>query len=431
MASALLESLLDRETVATSGPAWLAHARRAAADALAREGLPGARNEAWKYTSLRALGESRPSSGDAEAAKRAIDPALFALPIDGPRLVFVNGAYRHDLSRPDAIAGASISTLGGAAESALDPWRALLAREYEGAGAAFARLNTALATDGPLIRIAPSRRIGAPIHLVFVGAGRDIAWHGRALIELGEHASLRVVVHHAGADAASQLGNVVVQASLGIGARLDLVEIQDAATDATLIRRSEIALADDAIATSHVLEIGARLARHDLAVDLSGRGARFVSRGVFALRGRQHTDTHLDIRHDARDTTSDVVWRGAADERSRGVFHGAITVAPGADGADANLSNKNLLLSPNAEIDTQPVLEIHADEVKAAHGATVGRLNEQALFYLRSRGLPLESARHLLIVAFCAAALADVPADLRAYLEEALAAHLPRAGETP
>ena len=98
---------------------------------------------------------------------------------------------------------------------------------------------------------------------------------------------------------------------------------------------------------------------------------------MFALRGRQHADTHLDIRHDARDTASDIVWRGVADQRARGVFHGAITVAPGADGADANLSNKNLLLSPNAEIDTQPVLEIYADEVKAAHGATVGQLDEQ------------------------------------------------------
>jgi Fe-S cluster assembly protein SufD len=429
MASALLESLLGHEAVAPDGPVWLAHARRAAVDALAREGLPGARNEAWKYTSLRALGESRPSRGDSEAAKRAIDPALFALPVDGPRLVFVNGVYRYDLSKPDAIHGVAISTLGNANTVELEPWRALLAREYDGAAAAFARLNTALAVDGLLIRVASSIRIGAPIHLVFVGAGRDIAWHARALIELGANASLRVVAHHVGADAAAQLGNIVVQASLGAGARLDLVEIQDAATDGTLIRRSEIALAEDAVATSHVLEIGARLARHDLAVDLSGCRARFVSRGVFALSGRQHADTHLDIRHDARDTTSDVVWRGAADERSRGVFHGAITVAPGADGADANLSNKNLLLSPNAEIDTQPVLEIHADEVKAAHGATVGRLDEHALFYLRSRGLPIETARHLLIVAFCATALAEAPADLRAHLEEALAAHLPRAGD--
>jgi len=430
MASALLESLLHGDNAGSRGPAWLAGARRAAASALAREGLPGARNEAWKYTSLRALEQSRPVR-DAAALSRVVEASLFALPIDGPRLVFVNGIYRADLSSTDAIAGASISTLGATADAGLEPWRALLAREYASVDTAFARLNTALAADGPLLRIAPSARVEAPIHLVFVGAGSDIAWNARALIELGERASLRVIEHHVGTDAAAQLGNVVVQASLGAGARLDIVQIQDVAADATLIRRSEYALADDATLTSHVLEIGARLARHDLDVDLRGRGARFVSRGVFALRGRQHADTHLDIRHDARDTVSDIVWRGVADERARGVFHGAITVAEGADGADANLSNKNLLLSPNAEIDTQPVLEIYADEVKAAHGATVGQLDERALFYLRSRGLPLESARHLLIAAFCAAALAEVPADLRTHLETMLATRLPQLGDAP
>jgi Fe-S cluster assembly protein SufD len=430
MASALLESLLQRDETASRGPAWLARARRSALEALAREGLPGARNEAWKYTSLRAMEQSRPVR-DGEAGTRAVDASLFALPIEGPRVVFVNGVHRADLSNGEALAGASISMLGAARAAELEPWRALLAREYEGVDAAFARLNTALAADGPLLRIAPSTHIDAPIHLVFVGSGRDIAWNARALIELGEHASVRVIEHHVGIDAMGQLGNVVVQASLGAGSRLDIVEIQDAAADATLIRRSEHALADDAVLTSHVLEIGARLARHDLDVDLRGRGARFVSRGVFALRGRQHADTHLDIRHDARDTTSDIVWRGVADERARGVFHGAITVAAGADGADANLSNKNHLLSPTAEIDTQPVLEIHADEVKAAHGATVGQLDERALFYLRSRGLPLEAARHLLIAAFCATALAEVPvAGLRAHLESMLATRLPHVGGT-
>jgi Fe-S cluster assembly protein SufD len=423
--SALLESLLEQGG-ASQGPMWLAQARRAAADALAREGLPAARNEAWKYTSLRALEQTR-LARDPEAETRAIDPVLFALPINGPRLVFVNGVYRADLSRIESIDGASIATLGAAND--LDGWRGLLAREYGSVDAAFARLNTLLASDGPLIRIAPSARIEAPIHLVFAGAGRDIAWNARALIEVGADATLRVVEHHVGADAAAQLGNVVVQASLGAGARLDLVQIQDAAADSTLFRRSELTLADDATLTSHVLEIGARLARHDLDVNLRGRGARFVSRGVFALRGRQHADTHLDIRHDARDTTSDIVWRGVADERARGVFHGAITVAQGADGADATLSNKNLLLSANAEIDTQPVLEIYADEVKAAHGATVGQLDERALFYLRSRGLPPDAARRLLIAAFCAAALADVPEDLRVHLETMLAARLPQVGD--
>jgi len=399
MAGALLESLLDRDALADAlrspQPAWLAEVRRAAADSLAREGLPEPRTEAWKYTSLRALEQRRPVVGDAVASSRAIDAASFDLPeIKGPRLVFVNGVLRGDLSRAVHQDGLSVATL-----AAVD-----------------------------------AARIPEPLHLVFIGTAddREIAWHVRALIEIGAGASLRLIEHHveAGMSAAPQFGNVVAQYALGAGARLDLVQIQNAADDATLIRRSEFALADDAVLSTHALEIGAQLSRHDFDVDLGGKGARFASRGVFALRARQHADTHLDVRHDARDTVSDVIWRGVADQRARGVFHGAITVAAGADGSDANLSNKNLLLSPHAEIDTQPVLEIYADEVKAAHGATVGQLDERALFYLRSRGIPPETARHLLIAAFCGAALGDMPfPGLREHLDALLASRLPRIGD--
>jgi Fe-S cluster assembly protein SufD len=178
------------------------------------------------------------------------------------------------------------------------------------------------------------------------------------------------------------------------------------------------------------METGALMTRHDIAVDLAGKGARFDSRGVFALHGRQHADTHLDVHHNARDTVCDIVWRGVADQRARGVFHGAITVAPGADGADARLQTKNLLLSAQAEIDTQPVLEIHADEVKAAHGATVGQLDQNAMFYLLSRGIAAADARGLLISAFCRDALDGVSGEkLREHLARRLLAHLPQRSE--
>jgi Fe-S cluster assembly protein SufD len=168
---------------------------------------------------------------------------------------------------------------------------------------------------------------------------------------------------------------------------------------------------------THAL-LGGRLQRLDMQVELAGEQARLESRGVFVLRGREHVDTQLDVRHLARDTACDIVWRGVADQRARGIFHGAITVAQGADGSDAKLSNKNLLLSSAAEIDTQPVLEIYADEVKAAHGATVGQLDERSLFYLRSRGIPLAEARRMMVTAFCREVLAGIAdADLRAHIE--------------
>jgi len=172
---------------------------------------------------------------------------------------------------------------------------------------------------------------------------------------------------------------------------------------------------------------GSRLQRHDLGVMLDGAQARYAARGVFVLGGRQHADVHLEVTHATRDTGSDVLWRGVADQRARGILHGAITVAAGADGADARLETKNLLLSPHAEIDAQPVLEIYADEVKASHGATVGQLDQRALFYMRSRGLPAATARRLLIAGFCREVVADLDAQLRARIEAVLDMRLPRA----
>lgn len=420
MAEALLESLLER---APGAPA----ARATAVAALLRDGLPTARDESWKYTGLRALGQRRFLPGDAGAAARAVDPAVFALPgVSGPRLVFVNGVFRADLSETGRVAGLTLLPL-----SAHPGELAALLHAEEGVRAdAFLRLNTALVADGALVRVDAGARIDAPLHLVFIGvpADGDVAWQARLRVELGSGAALTVVEHHAGSGTHAHLGNLVAEHVLAAGSRLDLLQVQDAASASTLIRRDAFRLDRAALLSAHALELGAQTARHDFRVDLAGDEARLVSRGTFALTGRQHADTHLDVRHLARDTTSDISWRGAADQRARGVFHGAITIEAGADGADAQLSNKNLLLSAQAEIDTQPVLVIHADEVKAAHGATVGQLDEQALFYLRTRGIPREDARRLLVSAFCGAMLDGIAPDvLRAHLAALLALRLPLA----
>ncbi len=425
MGVALLDSLLAEVDVAGALPA-----RRGALEALRRDGLPSVRDEAWKYTSLRALERRSPAAGDARATSRTIDPSAFALAaIDGPRLVFVNGALRADLCDFRSTAGLELLPLSTHPE--LLPM--LLA---EGAGQdrtdAFLRLNTALAGDGALIRTAPGARLEAPLHLVFAGAAAEaeIAWHLRLRCELGDDSRLRLVEHYLGVDGPARIGNLVTDFALGVGARLQVLHVQDCAESASLIRRSDFRLEERAELVTDSLELGGQLVRHDFRVHLAGREARFESRGVFALHGRQHADTHLDVWHDARDTVSEVTWRGAADQRARGVFHGAITIAPGADGSDARLSNKNLLLSAQAEIDTQPALEIYADEVKAVHGATVGQLDEQALFYLQARGIPLEAARSMLVGAFCSAALDRVePVELRAQLETLLASRLPLALE--
>lgn len=427
--SPFVSSLLDAP-LPGSGIGWLDEARRENLDAFAAAGLPDTRVEAWKYTALRALAHRSFAQGDAQATSRAVDPAAWALPgVDGPRLVFVNGAFRADLSQlADLPAGLSLQPLSQALQQDPEPLRFALARHYREAGDVFMRLNAALANDGVVLRVAAGMKLAQPVQLVFVGAPADgdLAWHARNVIELGEDAELALIEQHVDGGEQRHLGTLVSDLVLRDGAKLHATLLQRASEGSSLIRRSSLHLGARAHATVHALELGGALVRHDLQAELIGDAARLDTRGVFVLHGRQHVDTQLAIRHQALNTASESNWRGVADQRARGVFRGAIVVAPGADGSDASLNNKNLLLSGQAEIDTKPELEIYADEVKAAHGATVGQLDERALFYLRSRGIPHAEARTLLTAAFCRAVLQDLPhAALREHLSDLLIARLP------
>jgi Fe-S cluster assembly protein SufD len=423
----LVASLLDAPLPA-SGIAWLDAARQENRAAFAAGGLPETRVEAWKYTALRGLGQRSFASGDSDAQTRAVDASTLALPgVTGVRLVFVNGAFRADLSVLDALpAGLSLQPLSQALLGDAEPLRFALSRHYRDAGDAFAQINAASANDGVVLRVAAHAKIAQPVQLVFVGADVELAWHARNVIELGEGAELSLVEQHVSAGEPAQLTTLVSDIDVRDGARLHHMVLQDAAIGVNLVRRTSLRLHARAQATMHVLELGGALVRHDLRAELIGDDAQLHTRGVFMPHGRQHTDTQLAIRHQALNTTSTSHWRGVANDRARGVFRGAIVVAPGADGSDANLSNKNLLLSPSAEIDTKPELEIYADEVQAAHGATVGQLDERSLFYLRSRGIPLAEARALLTAAFCRAVLDDLPnVALREHLSGLLVAQLP------
>ena len=370
--------------------------RRAVLEAALRDGLPGPRSERWKYTSLRAL-ERR---GFAAAAEVATPDAVDLAQIPAPRLVFVNGFHNSALSDlsglPDGV------TLK--ARSADDAQETEHADETGARGDdVFLQLNAALAKSGVCLHVAAGTVCDSPLHLVFSGVAStgDQAWHLHHTIDIEDAAALTIVEHHLGIGTHQHLANHVLQVRLGANAVLRHARVQHEADGAASIQRSDVVLAQHADYRRVDLELGGALSRHELNVSLAGEHATLRSGGVLLANGRRHLDTQLDIRHVARDTVCDLRWRGLATDRGRAVFHGGIVIEPGADGSDARLSNKNLLLSPNAEIDAQPVLEIHADEVKAAHGATVGRLDETALFYLRSRGLPLADARQLLIAAFC------------------------------
>jgi Fe-S cluster assembly protein SufD len=430
----LVESLLGAPLPA-SGIAWLDAARHDSREAFAAAGLPDARVEAWKYTALRGLAQRRFAHGDVAAPTRVIDASLLVLPgVEGARLVFVNGVFRADLSTLDALPdGLTLQPLSQVLREDAEPlrfgWSRSVARgNGRDAGAAFARINAASATDGMVLWVAAHAAIEQPVQLVFYGTDGDaeLAWHARNLIELGEGASLTLIEQHLGSGEQAQLATFVSDIDLREGAKLRHTTLQNAAPAANLIRHSHLRLHARSEATLHAIELGGALVRHDLQIELVGDQAKLQTRGVFMPHGRQHIDTQLAIRHQALNTTSSSNWRGVANDRARGVFRGAIVVAPGADGSDASLNNKNLLLSPSAEIDTKPELEIYADEVQAAHGATVGQLDERSLFYLRSRGIPLAEARALLTAAFCRAVLDDLPnPELREHLSALLIAQLP------
>lgn len=408
--SALLDSL-QANFAAHSAEVLDSHglgaARRVAILRTVAEGLPSQRNEHWKYTSLRALSTR---SFVAMASAPRLHPAALA-DIPKPRLVVVNGRLDPDLSElSDLPGGLSVEVLSSELHAGDARSMHLFAQDYDGPDEAFARLNVALATEGALVRVTSEARIDTPLHLVFVGAPADgdIASHARHAIELGENARLSVVEHHIASGAHHHFSNHLMQVRLRNRATLTHARLQDEDAGATVIARTDAALASGALYHRVDLELGAGLSRHELNVALRGEKAQFVSGGALLAGGRRHIDTRLGIEHIARDTRCDLLWRGLAADRGHVAFHGGITIQAGADGSDARLSNKNLLLSDSAEIDTQPVLQIHADEVKAAHGATIGRLDATALFYLRSRGIPAAQARVFLTLAFCREALASI-----------------------
>jgi len=371
-------------------------ASKSALDHAMAIGLPGQRSEQWKYTSLRALStRSFKAPGDSLAALNA-ETLQTLRAIAAPRIVFVNGEFdsaNSDLTDvPDEL---EIHT--AQQHVASDNLRFSNAHEI------FAKLNTAIARHGMQLRVGKNIRCEKNLQIVFVTAktGQDLAIHYRHNIVLDENAKLNLIEHHISQDSHQHLSNHLCDISLADGAELAHARIQQDAVAASHFLRTEALLQTNANYRRLDLELGAHLSRHDLQVKMLGDGATLHANGSLIAGGRRHVDTRLDIRHIAKNTACHLLWRGLATERGRAVFHGGILIEKGADGTSAHLSNKNLLLSDNAEIDTQPVLVIHADEVAASHGATVGRLDAGHLFYLRARGIPEAQAKAMLTNAFC------------------------------
>jgi len=410
---------------------WLRDMRRGAIDAFSRSGFPTPRHEHWKYTNV------------APIEKRAFEleaPSSRTVPAGGPGahvpkgcaspcLVFVDGRVDHELSDVRALPpGVRIEDFTHVVEHDSGFLENRLGKIVPAERTAFTALNAAFMDAGAVVRVAPDTDAGAPVHLVFVSGSPECerAYHPRIVIAAGAGARVAVVEHFVGYDDAVYLDNVVTEVEVAEGAAVEHYKVQRASTTAYHVAALQAKLAAGASFHSWAVSLGARLARHDIDVTLDHAHARCSLDGLYVANGRQHVDFHTNVEHVAPQCESREYYKGIAGGRGRGVFNGRVHVHPHAQKTEAHQTNRNLLLSRNAEIDTKPQLEIHADDVKCSHGATIGQLDEQMLFYLRTRGIPEDTARGMLTYGFARDVVERIDRpDLRETIGASVLAHLP------
>jgi len=431
-AVAAVENAYDASRLVDTRPDWLAPVQRRALAMFARNGFPTTRHEDWKYTNVtelaRAGGEMLARSAQ-EPDFECIERLLARAPrsADAYSIIFANGRFAPRYSQmPGATSGIRIHTLATADQEARDRFTAWIDGAWPTDAPSFAALNAAFVHDGLFVEIAADVSVNKPIHVIFATDGQSAATQTRLLIDVGENSDADVIEQHV--SGGPGWTNALTELRCARASHVTYVKLQDEDDTTDHIAAQQVVLDRESLFRAAHVDIGARLARNDLHVRMTGEGGHAELFGLFLVDGQRHVDNHTLIEHVARHTTSREHYRGIVGEHGRGVFNGKIIVHEGADGTDAQLNNRNLLLSKTAEIDTKPELEIYTDDVKCAHGATTGQLDPQALFYLRARGIPLDVARHVLILAFAREVVAQFdPADtaLLDYINQALERRLP------
>lgn len=407
---------------------WLAATRARALERFAEIGWPTNRMEKWRHTSLVSLAQmdfgtiAGTDTADFSAAAVA---QLRRDEQDGHWLVFVDGHFAPTLSEIGTLpTGAVIGTLAGTLAQHPERIEAIYGQAEDGESPA--ALNAALASDGAYIELARGVVVEAPIHLVFVGGVATGAQLLRNFIVAGDAAQATVVEHYVGRDGATSLTNAVTRVHAGNDAQITHVKLQEEAPQAYHLAAIDAVQARGSRYASHSLSFGARLARNDIGTRFDGKGCEALLNGLYHVDGKRHVDHHTRLDHAQPQGTSREFYRGILDGAARGVFTGRIHVAPDAQRTDAEQRSDSLLLSAMAEADALPELEIYADDVKCAHGATVGQIDETSLFYLRSRGLDEVHARNLMIYAFAAEVLRRIEVQsLRRRAEAAIRARIP------
>ncbi len=408
---------------------WLAELRRGAMAALAARGLPSARDEDWKYTSVLPVLRDRlepvlPSEIGADDSE--LLPLLArATGVDAADdlIVFVDGSLRPSLCRSAGQRGLRVSSLRERLNTEPAALAPLLGKYLPASLHGFAALNTAFLDDGAVVEIAAGAQLEAPVHIVCLSTLRATPFvsHPRHLVLAGEGSSAVIVEHYIGADGARYLTNSASEVILARGAVLGHLRVQDEARGAFHISRVQVEQSESSTLVSHAFGFGAALSRTEIAVKLDGEEAECRLSGLYLADGSRHVDHHLDVDHARPRTRSDQLYKGVLEDKSRGVFTGRVVVRAGSQKIKATQKNPSLLLGAGAVSETRPQLEIHADDVACNHGATIGRLNDDALFYLLSRGIDATEARRILVAGFAAEVVGNVvPERLRSALVEAV-----------
>ena len=394
-------------------------------------GFPTPRLEDWRFTNVAPVSRTRfgrPAPAGATAGLRA---AIDAVRLPGAHeMVFVDGRFAPELSTAGAPpSGVALRPLAAALAENGSAVASALGRHADVVSRPFAALATALFEDGAAVVVEPGARVAVPLHLLFyaTAAPRPTALFPRVLVLAGERCEVSIVESYRGAADASYLVAPVTELVAAEGAVVDHYKLQRDALEAFHLGLFHLEAGRSATVSTQSFSLGAAIARHDVQAALAGEGAEVTLNGLYLVRGRQLADFHMRVDHAKPHTTSHELFKGVLDDRSRGVFNGRIHVHPQAQKTDAKQTSRNLLLSQEALVNANPQLEIFADDVRCTHGSTVGQLDENAVFYLRSRGIGVDAARSLLTYAFAADLVERTRVEpLRHELQEFLFAWIPQ-----
>ena len=412
---------------------WFSEQRQSALSLFKESGFPSSRQENWKYTDTRPIAKkefSHSNEASVSISSDEIDAVRFQ-GLDCYELVFINGIYSKDHSRIEGLPeNIVIENMAAALAKDSELLEKHLAQYADNKVSPFTALNTAFIQHGTYINVPKNTAIDKPINILYLSKNSDqpFASHPRNLIVMGEQSEATLIESYIGLDDANYFTNAVTEVSLSASAILKHYKIQQESLNAYHIGNLNVMQGKDSRFESNSISLGGSLVRNDIHGQLAAEGASIVMNGLYMTTDKQHVDNHTRVDHLKPNTFSTENYRGVLNGKSRAVFNGKVVVHPQAQKIEAHQNNANLLLSDDAEIDTKPELEIYADDVKCSHGATVGQLDQDMMFYLRSRAIDEDTAKSLLTYAFADEVLKDISfAPVKNRLEYLIVGRLPDA----